>query len=255
MGKQTHSIDSETKSETRSGGTLDYLDGAINQTPITKIAKNAPLDPPQTNKTETFATKIQGFDALDEAINNTPITKIVKDGIQAKKLEKPERKQYYGYVESDLDALKSVLKARYKLTDEAAGVFSAKLDTAARIEKLRDELEWPPTKIELYEDRKPLPETGKKETAIEFYNRRWKRYAEAWLISQEILKNKFGEDKLVPGIKSQCHREQRDFVKHAPPSQVKLNDYLASIDLGGSAQSYLEKNRARANKFRNDTLK
>lgn len=170
-------------------------------------------------------------------------------------VEKRLNPEYYEYVKTDQDVLESVLKARYNLTDEVAKAFSAKVDTAARIQKLRDELEWPPTKIELYEHRKPLPETGKKETAIEFYNRVWKSYADAWLISQDILKNKFGEDKLVPGIKSQCHREHRDFVKHAPPSQVKLNDYLASIDLGGTARSYLEKNRARASKFRNDTLK
>lgn len=160
-------------------------------------------------------------------------------------IENSTLNQYDDYVNDDRDALENVLKARYNLTDEVAKAFSAKLDTAARIQKLRDELEWPPAKIEFYKDREPLPETGRKETAIEFYNRVWKPSADAWLISQEILKNKFGEDKLVPAIRSQCQREKIEFSHHAPPSQSKLNDLLASIDLSNNSKAAIDHKRSR----------
>lgn len=161
-------------------------------------------------------------------------------------LEIFETKSYNFDLEDPIEALKSVLKNAFNLDFETAEEISTKVATAARIQKIRSKLKWPPDEIELYKDRVPLPETGKKETAIEFYIRVWKPYADAWLISQDMLKSKFGEDKLVPGIRSQCQRDNLDFAKNSPPSQNKLNDKLASLDLGGIASELLHAHRVRS---------
>lgn len=160
-------------------------------------------------------------------------------------LEVFETKSYNIDLDDPIEVLKSVLKNTFNLDFKTAELISSKVAVAAKIEKLRSELEWPPAKIEFYQDREPLPETGRKETAIEFYNRVWKTYADAWLISQEILKNKFGEDKLVPALRSQCQREKLEFSSHSPPSQNKLNDSLATLDLGGMSEKLISEHRAR----------
>ena len=229
MSKKNVSITSkESNAESLKRGPLSHIDDAINQTPVTKIAKNAPLKRPRTTKTEAFAAKKHGFDILDEAINKTPITKIVKDGLQPKKLEKTERKQYYEYVETDQDVLKNVIMAEFNLTEEMAKALSSEVRSKAEWLKNSQNsspaISLPEVAPELYDNRPVDEKTGKRETPIRFYERVWKNYADSGLIFQDDFKNKFGESKLIPAIRSYCQRENLNANNYLPPPLSKKTE-------------------------------
>lgn len=231
MSKKNVSITSkENDEESVKRRLLSHIDDAINQTPVTKIAKNAPLEHPKAIKTEAFATKKHGFDILDEAINKTPITKIVKDGYESKKLEKTERKQYYEYVETDQDALKSVIMAEFNLTEEMAKALSTDVRTKAlqlkNSQNSSPAISLPEVAPELYDDRPIDVDTGKRETPIQFYERVWKKYADGGVLFQDSLRKL--DSKLVDAIHSYCQRNSLTPSEHLPPPKARRTELYAS---------------------------
>ena len=139
----------------------------------------------------------------------------------------------------------------YGLTEEVTRAFSSKFHPALMQawKEANTPLKLPKIAPELYEHRPMSLQTNKRETALEFYTRVWKPFADAGLLYQYILDDL--DVKLIPAIRSYCQKRKLDAKAILPPRKMRETELKAqgihySVETIAKANAAMNKRKSRA---------